>query len=316
VDFNHYNYSDYLSSALSFLNYLPGIKPLKVLTDLKEQLNVDPGYLSVFGFDVIIPSQYENNGIYWINTLFFELRRENSSFEYSSEGSDGFKRNPSDYVGYIAFPIGQLGVMEVISLVQETDLAGYSFAAYSSMSSYHQKQGITNLKEEYKPQTQSPPEMFPDAKDNYGNALAGQNYCFGRHLIESAYYMPEKPVDSQNHLNSEDETAYAPVACRDVELWADNIRNYGEDITPKKWMRYWIHKDSTLPVPGEFIGILARPVAIPPHVWWFQESSPFVYAGNWMETYNLTSGIVTKVDYVDEYIGNQYTVAIQGCPVK
>jgi len=185
-------------------------------------------------FDVIIPSQYENNGIYWINTLFFELRRENSSFEYSSEGSDGFKRNPSDYVGYIAFPIGQLGVMEVISLVQETDLAGYSFAAYSSMSSYHQKQGITNLKEEYKPQTQSPPEMFPDAKDNYGNALAGQNYCFGRHLIESAYYMPEKPVDSQNHLNSEDETAYAPVACRDVELWADNIRNYGEDITPKE----------------------------------------------------------------------------------
>jgi hypothetical protein len=84
-------------------------------------------------------------------------------------------------------------------------------------------------------------------------------------------------------------------------------------------MRYWIHKDSTLPVPGEFIGILCRPVATPPHVWWFQESSPFLYAGNWMETGNLTSGVITAVtreaNRTDGGIGDEYKVKIQGCEV-
>jgi hypothetical protein len=149
---------------------------------------------------------------------------------------------------------------------------------------------------------------------------AGLNYCFGRHLIESAYYKPEISIPSQNNNNSDDTSAYAPVASRDVELWASNIKDYGEDIKQKLWMRYWIHKDSTFPVPGEFIGILVRPVACPPHVWWFQESNPFLYAGNWMETRNLTSGIVMGVtledDRVDGRAGNLYLVSVQGCQIK
>ncbi len=320
IDFNHYNYKPYLAASLGFLNYLPALKPLKVLTDLKQQLNIDPGSLSVFGFDVIIPSQYKNNGIYWINTAFFELRRKDLSLEYPSEGSKGFKEKPNDYVGYIAFPIGQLGVMEVISLFQETELSGYLFAAYASSGYYHQKPAISDLEDKYKPSTQSVPEMFPDMKDERGNQLAGLNYCFGRHLIESAYYKPEISIPSQNNSNSDDTSAYAPVASRDVELWASNIKDYGEDIKPKLWMRYWIHKDSTFPVPGEFIGILVRPVASPPHVWWFQESNPFLYAGNWMETYNLTSGVVQSVTLeaarTDGGTGNLYTVSIQGCQIK
>jgi hypothetical protein len=72
-------------------------------------------------------------------------------------------------------------------------------------------------------------------------------------------------------------------------------------------------------VPGEFLGILCRPVACPPHVWWFQESSPFLYAGNWVETGNLTSGVVTVVtleaDREDGGIGNQYNVKVQGCEI-
>jgi len=320
AEFDHYDYSSYLNNNLSFLSYLPDLRPLKVLTDLKQQLNVDPGALSVFGFDVIIPSQYENNGIYWINTAFFELRRKDLSLEYPSEGSQGFKEKPNDYVGYIAFPIGQLGVMEVISLFQETELSGYLFAAYASSGYYHQKPAISDLEDKYKPSTQSTPEMFPDMKDEKGNQLAGLNYCFGRHLIESAYYKPEISIPSQNNSNSDDTSAYAPVASRDVELWASNIKDYGEDIKPKLWMRYWIHKDSTFPVPGEFIGILVRPVASPPHVWWFQESSPFLYAGNWMETGNLTSGVVIEVTLeaarTDGGIGNLYMVSIQGCQIK
>jgi len=320
ADFKHYDYTPYMTANLSFMSYLPGLKPLKVFTDLKTQLiPVVEGQHGVFG-DVITSAKYDHNGIYWINTAFFELRIKGKSLQYPSEGSKGFKTNPNDYIGYLAFPIGQLGVMEVISLFQETELSGYLFAAYASSGYYHQKPAVTDLNDQYKPSLQSTPEMFPDMKDSNGNQLAGKNYCFGRHLIDFAYYKPETPVNSQNTRNSENGTAYAPVAANDVELWASNIKDYGEDIKPKLWMRYWIHKDSTFPVPGEFIGILARPVAAPPHVWWFQESSPFLYAGNWMETGNLTSGVVTEVtleeDRTDSGTGDLYKVKIQGCEIK
>lgn len=320
TDFKYFKYDTYLSENLGFLSYLPGLKPMKVLTDMAKQLNIVPGTLSLFHFDVSMPWQYANNGVYWINTAFFEFRPEGLSFEYPSEGSPGFKSNPNDYVGYIAFPIGQLGAMEVISLFTETDLTGYPFAAYASSGYYHQKEPVSGLEDKYKPTVQSTPEMFPDAKDARGNALSGQHYCYGRHLIDVlGYYKPEDPASPQNEKNSDGSTSYAPVAARDVELWAENIKDYGEDIKPKKWFRYWIHKDSTFPVPGEFVGILVRPEATPPHVWWFQESSPFLYAGNWMETNNLTSGIVKSVtaegDRTDGGIGNLYCVTIQGCDV-
>jgi hypothetical protein len=321
ADVKHYDYAPYLTANLSFLSYLPGLKPLKALADLDTQFKVlEPGQRE-HHYDLwSLNFQYANNGIYWINTAFFELRIQDTSLQYPSDGSAGYKENPNDYVGYIAFQIGQLGVMEVISLFQETELSGYAFSAYASSGYYHQKEPISDLEDKYKPSLQNTPEIFPDMKDSNGNQLANMNYCFGRHLIEFAYYKPEIPVSQQNNSNSDGSSAYAPVAARDVELWASNIKDYGEEIKPKLWMRYWIHKDSTMPVPGEFIGILTRPVAAPPHVWWFQESSPFLYAGNWMETGNLTSGVVTEVtleaDRTDGGTGDLYKVKVQGCEIQ
>ena len=311
------DYATYLSDKLSFLNTLPGLKPLKVLLNLAKDLTVH----QYERFDSVWDKHqvYTNNGIYWINSIFFELIVKNKHIQYPSDGSPRYKTHPNEYVGYIAFPIGQLGVMEVVSLFQETDLRGYKFTKVDSLPTYHVKPPISDLQDQYKPSLQSVPEMFPDMKDSNGNALAGQNYCYGRHLIESAYLMPETLGAQQNAINSDGTTAYAPVAKNDVELWASDIKDYGEDIKPKLWCRYWIHKDSTLPVPGEFIGILVRPVAAPPHVWWFQESSPFLYAGNWMETGNLTSGIITQVtleaDRPAGSVGNEYKATIQGVEV-
>lgn len=320
ADFNHYKYDTYLSQNLSFMDYLTGLKPLKVLPDIKQQLTVSPGAISELDLEVIIPSQYKNNGIYWINTIFFELKSKDLSIQFSSEGSKGYKSNPNNYIGYLALPIGQLGVMEVISLVQETELSGYAFAVVDSLDTYHKKEAPPSLADKDKPSLQPTPEMFPDAKNANGNILSGQNYCYGRKLIEDAYNKPGACVKSQNIINSEGTTAYAPVAELDVELWAKNIKDYGEEIKPKLWMRYWIHKDSTLPVPGEFLGVLARPSATPPHVWWFQESSPFLYAGNWVETPYLTSGVITAVvpeeSRTDGGTGTLYTVKVQGCSIK
>lgn len=311
ADFNHYKYAPYLAANLSFLSSLTGLKPLKVMTDLKD-LDIKAGFGS------IIPNEYKNNGIYWINTAAFEFYGKKWTAQYASDGPKDFL--PNDYVGYISIPIGQLGVMEVISLLQETVLSGYKFtAADADTSKYHEKAAPV-LKDDEKPKLQGgDPQMFPDAKNEKGNLLSGQNYCYGRHLIESAYLVPTNPVPSQNALNSEGKTAYAPTPSRDVELFSIKMEKYAEKVDPKLWMRYWIHKDSTLPVPGEFIGFLCRPVATPPHVWWFQESSPFLYAGNWMETETLTSGVITAVTLesarTDSGIGNEYKVKIQGCEV-
>jgi hypothetical protein len=309
--YKFFNYVPYMTAQLGFLRYLPGLKPLKVFTDLDKQLKIEDVWLAA--------PNYTHRGIYWINTLFFELMSNKKPLRYPSEGSKGYQINPNDYVGYVAFPVGQLGVMEVVSLFQETQLKGHQFAAYNADPTYYAKPAMSGLKNEYVPAVQSTPEMFSDMKDKDGNQLAGMNYCFGRHLIESAYYKPEYPVASQNSLNSNGTTAYAPIADKDVELWASGIKDYGEDIAPKKWMRYWIHKDSTLPVPGEFLGILVRPVAAPPHVWWFQESSPLLYAGNWVETNHFTSGVITSVtlekDRPAGSVGNEYKVKIQGVEI-
>jgi hypothetical protein len=276
IDGDHYDYSPYLADNMKFLNYLPGLKPVKTLRNLKALLSTttETGFMN-------FKSQWSNNGVYWINTMAFEVWRTGAGYQYSSVGPKGFKAN--DYAGYISFPIGQLGAMEVISLMQETDLYD-----------------IESLSVSDTPSLQSTPDMFPDMKDSKGNAIGGKNMCFGDHLLESAYLKT---------------TAADP----NLELWASPIKDYGEDVKPKQWARYWIRKDGTMPVPGEFIGILCRPVSCPPQAWWFQESAPFLYAGNWIETGNLTSGIVTKVtaevSRTDGGKGSQYNVRIQGCEV-
>jgi hypothetical protein len=317
----HFDYKPYLAANMDFLTLLAGLRPLKILKNIPAPITeagVDywtqqagPGYDTWK-----MREEWMNNGVFWINTMAFELKTASQTVQYASDGPKDFM--PNNYVGYITFPIGQLGVMEVISIMQETELKGYKFTAVDSLSTYWPKAAAT-LEDKDKPALQSPPEIFPDMKDGKGNPLAGQNYCYGRHLVESAYMIPDKPVPSQNSVNSESGGAYAPVPKNDVELFSSNNKDYGEDVKPKFWMRYWIHKDSTLPVPGEFVGILCRPVAAPPHVWWFQESSPFLYAGNWMETGNLTSGVITAVTLeaarTDGGTGNQYKVKVQGCEI-
>ena len=304
-DFKHFKYAPYISTNLSFLSSLTGLKPLKIFSDLNDLVVEE-------GFGEIIKPQYANNGMYWINTIAFEIWGNGISIQYASDGPKGF--NPNDYVGYISFPIGQLGVMEVISILQETTLTGNQFAAVEGLAAYWPKK-VADLKDSDKPSLQSTPEMFPDAKDSKGNILSNQNYCYGRHLVENGYVVPVAPVASQNSQNSDHTGAYGPTPIRDVELFSKKMEKYSEDVKPELWMRYWIHKDSTFPVPGEFIGILCRPVATPPHVWWFQESSPFLYAGNWMETGNLTSGIVTARATSTEWPTYIYKVKVQGVEV-
>lgn len=280
-DPNHKDYTEYMNDCMDFLAKIPRLKPLRVLRNVSQILGTTVNNpFEVFGER----TEWTNNGIYWINTLAFELWLMDQGMQFASDGPKGYA--PNDYVGYISFPVGQLGVMEVISLLQETKLASDAEDGKITMTD----EAIAV----------NPPEIFPPRSDASGYNHSGQNYCYGTHLIEGAYLVPDAVI-------------------RDMEPMASPMAGYAEDVKPKKWMRYWIHKSSKLPVPGEFIGVLCKPVATPPHVWWFQESSPFIYAGNWVETGNLTSGEVITVtleaDRTDGGVGDEYEVLIQGCLV-
>jgi len=293
IDGDHYDYSGYVGSNLKFINdSLPGLKPMKVLRTIAQLAGQEVKDESARW--TTYKTEWANNGVYWVNTMAFEVWARDKGFQFPSDGPRGF--SPNDYAGYISFPIGQLGVMEVISLIQETLLSGYQFSSTNTVAL--QAKGAIVPDDDEKPYAK-PPEMFPAIKDDSGNALAGTNKCYGTHLMESAYLTPE-------------------ASKRDVELLSKKLERYAEAVEPKMWMRYWIHKESTLPIPGEFIGIICKP-ALPPHVWWFQESSPFLYAGNWMETGNLTSGVITEVileeNRTDGLEGNRYKAKIHGCEV-
>jgi hypothetical protein len=286
-----YDYKPYLINELSFLDKLTGVKPLKVLRNLDQFAIVDK-YAGYFNFK----TEYAANGIYWVALMAFELINKDISFKYDSAAPTMYEKN--DFVGYITFPVGQLGVMEVISLIQENDLSGYIFAGgeVPSVGGY-EPQPADEIETDEIPVVDEP-TFFPRQSQD--------GMCYGDHLIEKSYLV----ADEQLELLS---------ARMDDPVWGVP---YEEDVKPKMWMRYWIHKNDFIPVPGDFVGILCKPISVPSHLWWFQESTPFLYAGNWMETRTLTSGIITEItlekdrtDGVNENVGDLYFIKIQGCEV-
>lgn len=282
IDGKHYDYTGYLTEKMSFLP--EGLKPLKILADLEQLAIAERRDV----FDRLLEVEWGNNGVFWINTMAFELWQTDIGMQYSSDGPNSF--SPNDYVGYITFPVGQIGVMEVISMIRETLLSGYQICGAVIKAA-------DTLTDEEKPASTEPPEIFPPRVN------VGESKCYGFHLMDKGYLVSDESIGG------------LPPASRDVELMSKDMEKYSEQVQPKKWMRYWLHKDSKL-VPGEFVGILCKPVVAPPHVWWFQESSPFLYAGNWIETWNLTSGVITEVtleeDRTDGLIGNRYKAKVQG----
>jgi hypothetical protein len=65
------------------------------------------------------------------------------------------------------------------------------------------------------------------------------------------------------------------------------------------WVRMNLKSESKWPAPGEFMGLVNRPwVTLP---WGEQESSPYLFSGNWMDTVFFSSGIIQEIiDPVDE----------------
>ena len=98
------------------------------------------------------------------------------------------------------------------------------------------------------------------------------NDCMGRHLVEDTYLLFDPDAE-----------------------YPAQVMDGVEAVLPHHWLRYWLKKEDTFPVPGEFISLVCKAQGIPPHCWWYQESNPFIYSGNWFETDYYTSGIVIGI---------------------
>lgn len=213
----------------------------------------------VSGKDDIYPDIFffQNKGLDCIKEMRFETFLHDQSPLYVSKGP-GYVNNAAIhheghgvgdlYCGYLAFPVGPLGVQQVVSVISESLLA----------------------KEEYQVEDNS---LDPTKAGELLCPMGEQtDDCMGRHLVEKAYIL----VD------------------RDAEYPAEIMLGQ-ESILPHHWMRLWLDKQGTWPVPGEFIAMIIKPLGLPPHCWWYQLTSPLIYAGQFFETEYYTSGVVLAV---------------------
>ena len=131
----------YVDGQLAFLaEKLGGVRPLRALLNL-AQLGSNPiPWWSFQGAS----ENWENNGVYFVQQAAFEAQLTGEGINFPSAGPiDG---RLEDSAGYMAVPVGQLGVMEVIAVFGEAT---------------HLEADDFELRDEDLPLFQTPPEMFP-----------------------------------------------------------------------------------------------------------------------------------------------------------
>lgn len=89
-----------------------------------------------------------------------------------------------------------------------------------------------------------------------------------------------------------------------AETMADNLAGEMEPQGLHWWTRINFNRKAKFPVPGEFTALIARQWCALP--WGAQESSPYMFSGNWMDTVYLTGAVVKSVDDSGDF--PKYTV--------
>jgi hypothetical protein len=149
-----------------FLSKLQDIKPLKTLRSVD-----DLSFTSWWSWPASM-NYWTNSAPYMIKVMRYETILEGRSFKYYSGGM------PSNSIGFLAFPIGQLGVMEIVSLIGEsvTEADGFSIGAQ---------------------------EAIVEAGDMMAPVHHNRGHCVGEHLIEGGYLVQNDGTDKVE-LMSED----------------------------------------------------------------------------------------------------------------
>jgi len=290
---------DYVSERLAFIQEKLTsdgnvIYPMLGLTDVSQLVHV------------IDWAEWYNFADYFVQLMAFEIRVHGRPIQWDTNRThytqvhkdvvvDGVTMKMkatidealpigNDWVGYLTFPIGQIGVMEQIAFFQEN---------WSDEEGHPQ----------YRPDDQekvfnpNPTQLFPPKE-------SANTHCYGDYLVEGYKRSGDRYYGQQ-----------LEIGCKGIPAQFYG----GKDVKPKGWLRLWIMRNDVFPVPGEFIGILCKPYPVPVHCWWFQESNPFLYAGNWVDTGNLSSGIVKEItleaDRTDGGAGDEYKILYHGIEI-
>jgi hypothetical protein len=288
LPFKGENYQENAEKILEFLaNYLvrlDNIKPLKSVQDYSSlHIYMDWSRMKT-AFDA-------DHAPYVIREMRFEAWMLNRSTQFPSKGpkasiEEGITKKPETslgqlYCGLLSFPVGPLGVMEVVSIFSE------------SMDDMLKNEIPFTPDGSVKIENPVGWECVRDKSlDGFMSPMTDmKGECPGVHLVEKGYI----------------------VMSRDAEYPAASFEGY-DKILPFQSLRYHLRRDSKWPLPGEFIGLLAKPW--PSHVWWFQETSPFLYSGNWFETNYYTSGIIKEILAPAEgSVGLTYKCVVRGVEV-
>lgn len=143
---------DILVGLDTFLTALQNIKPLRALRNYEDLF---------YGHGVDwMDTYYENVAPYMIKEMRFETILSGESLQYDSDGNAGAEDNLS--IGYLSFPVGHLGVMEILSLISEsmTEADGFSISSQEAIVEGG--------------------EMMPPVHNNRG-------HCIGTHIVEEGY---------------------------------------------------------------------------------------------------------------------------------
>ena len=204
-------------------------------------------------------SFFQNNGVNYLKEMRFETFLKDRAIKYVSPGPPRITETGRDlenmgagdiYSGYLAFPIGPLGVMEDVYLVSDSILDWVESQGQVYDETYDAIPGTS---------------MLPPVE-----SLSIQ--CKGLPVFEKAYLSGNNNVE-----------------------YPAQIMEGQETVSPHNWVRYWLDKENVFPIPGELVCLSVKPLSVPPHCWWYQETTPFLYSGNWFETDYYTSGIVLAV---------------------
>jgi hypothetical protein len=252
-----------LGFLANYLTRLDNIKPLKNLQSYENLHAYFSGYEMRTVFDA-------DHAPHVIRETRFETWMLNRSTEFPSKGpkasiEDGVKSKPETslgqlYCGLLSFPVGPLGVMEVLSIFSES----MDDMLKNEIPFTPDGTVVIDNPNGWKCVTETALDgLMSPMTDMKGD-------CPGVHLVNKGYL----------------------IESRDAEYPAEPFAGY-DKILPLHSMRYYLRRDAKWPLPGEFIGLLAKPW--PSHVWWFQETSPLLYAGNWFETNYYTSGVIKEI---------------------
>lgn len=146
--------SEILERLDPFLSKLQDIKPLKSIRDVRD---LSYEYYWTWRNSA---NYWTNSAPYMIKVMRYETILNGKGFKYYSEGM------PEGSVGFLAFPVGQLGVMEILSLMGESITEADDFSI-------------------------SGEEAIIEAGEMMAPVHHNRGACAGEHIIEEGYLIPD-----------------------------------------------------------------------------------------------------------------------------